>query len=119
MPSYLAKIVFRIICADGDHMPQFDEQLRLIFAEDRLAAFHKARKLGHREEDQFLNEIQKPVRWQFIDVTDLYHIDESMEGTEVFSRIFESEQPGNYLKWVRTQASGLLEDSLNETSYLM
>ncbi|MEP7129294.1 MAG: DUF4288 domain-containing protein, partial [Chitinophagales bacterium] len=29
MNWYLAKIVFRIICGDGLHQPQFDEQLRL------------------------------------------------------------------------------------------
>lgn len=119
MSSYLAKILFRIRCADGDHTPQFDEQLRIIFAEDRFDAFQKARKLGHREEDQFLNELQKPVCWQFVDVTDLYQIDECQEGTEVFSRIFETEQPANYLKWIRTQAAGLLEDSLNKTEYLI
>jgi len=27
MNWYLAKLVFRIICGDGDHTPQFDEQL--------------------------------------------------------------------------------------------
>ena len=30
MKWYLAKIVYRIICGEGNHTPQFDEQLRLI-----------------------------------------------------------------------------------------
>ena len=30
MNWYLAKIVYRIICGDGNHTAQFDEQLRLV-----------------------------------------------------------------------------------------
>ena len=36
MKWYLAKLVYRIICGEGNHKPQFDEQLRLIYAEDDL-----------------------------------------------------------------------------------
>ena len=46
MKWFLAKLVFRIHCGNGNHTPQFDEQLRLIYAEDELHAFHKARLLG-------------------------------------------------------------------------
>ena len=60
MKWYLAKLVYRIICGEGAHTPQFDEQLRLIYAEDDLHAFQKARTTGHLEEDNFLNNIQKP-----------------------------------------------------------
>ena len=38
MKWYLAKLIYRIICGDGTHTPQFDEQLRLIHAEDDLYA---------------------------------------------------------------------------------
>ena len=46
MKWFLAKLVFLIHCGNGNHTPQFDEQLRLIYAEDELHAFHKARLLG-------------------------------------------------------------------------
>ena len=36
MKWYLAKIIYRIICGEGIHTPQFDEQLRLIHAEDEM-----------------------------------------------------------------------------------
>ncbi|HEV3251858.1 MAG TPA: DUF4288 domain-containing protein, partial [Puia sp.] len=42
MNWYLAKIVFRIICGEGQHIPQFDEQLRLIEAGNEVEAFEKA-----------------------------------------------------------------------------
>ena len=41
MKWYLAKIVFQIICGDGKHTAQFDEQLRLIAAADEDEAFGK------------------------------------------------------------------------------
>ena len=42
MNWYLSKIVYQIICDQGLHRPQFDEQLRLIYAEDDLHAFQSA-----------------------------------------------------------------------------
>ena len=49
MNWYLAKINFQIICGNGHHKPQFDEQLRLIHAGDSLEAFYKARLVGESE----------------------------------------------------------------------
>ena len=42
MNWYLTKIVFQIICGDGDHTPQFDEQLRLIRADKKEEALLNA-----------------------------------------------------------------------------
>jgi hypothetical protein len=60
MKWFVAKIIYQIICGDGKHACQFDEQLRLINAEDDLHAFYKARHIGESEEDDFLNHINKP-----------------------------------------------------------
>ena len=48
MNWYLAKIVYRIYCGDGEHTGQFDEQLRLIAAETKEDAFHKAQTIGQQ-----------------------------------------------------------------------
>ena len=45
MNWYMAKIVFRIICGEGHHTPQFDEQLRLIGATNEEEAFEKAKAI--------------------------------------------------------------------------
>ena len=63
MNWYLAKLVFRIICGDGDHTPQFDEQLRLIYAADEDEALYKAIQLGTDEQDCFANNKQQMVHW--------------------------------------------------------
>jgi len=47
---FLAKIVYHIISGEGNHTPQFDEQLRLIQAENELQAIQKARQTGEKEE---------------------------------------------------------------------
>ena len=39
MNWYLAKLVFRIICGEGNHAAQFDEQLRLVNAFTKEEAF--------------------------------------------------------------------------------
>ena len=38
MNWYLTKIVYQIICGEGNHTAQFDEQLRLIAADDEQRA---------------------------------------------------------------------------------
>jgi hypothetical protein len=111
MKWYLTKLVFQIVCGDGEHTPQFDEQLRLIFAEDELHAFYKARLLGDKEEDDFLNNIQKPVHWKFIDVSELYAMNEMIDGAEMYSKICEQEDATIYSSLIKLKAKHLCENS--------
>lgn len=45
MNWYVAKLVFRITCGNGNHPPQFDEQLRLISATCEKEALKKGKNL--------------------------------------------------------------------------
>lgn len=114
MNWYIAKIVYQIVCGSGKHTPQFDEQLRLINAEDEMHAFNKARLLGEREEDCFLNNKDKPVVWKFIDVAAL-HLMDVEDGFEIESRIFEEDSAKNYLSFLEAKAKRLHEDCLQKT----
>jgi len=114
MNWYLTTLIYRIVCANGEHTPQFDEQVRLIHADDKLDAFHKARRIGHQEEDLFLNHAEKPVRWQFVDITSLVKMDTDSDGAEIFSRVHEIENAELYLKKINQFAAAILEDSLQE-----
>ena len=115
MKWYLAKIVYRIICGEGNHAPQFDEQLRLIEAEDDMHAFQKARLMGDMEEDNFLNDDQKPVHWKFIDVSELHPLDNLIDGVELYSRISEEENAENYIKLINNRAKFLHETCFQKT----
>src|SRR3954467_12737384 len=87
MHWYLAKLVYQIICGDGDHVAQFDGQLRLVSADSKEEAFLKARDLGKQEEERFYNRKQQLVQWLFINVSELYKLTELIDGAELYSRI--------------------------------
>src|SRR5215813_1624517 len=95
MEWYLAKIVFRIVCGDGNHTPQFDEQLRLIGA-------------MKKEEDTFYNSRQQLVQWQFINVSELYRLSELIDGAELYSRIEERDNAEQYIHVVNQKAENIL-----------
>ena len=108
MNWYLAKIVFRIICGDGDHTPQFDEQLRLISASSKEEAFKKAQRTGEKEEETFYNRRQQLVQWQFINVSEIYKISELIDGAELYSRIEERDNADAYVHVVNQKAENIL-----------
>jgi len=97
MNWYLAKIIFRIICGDGNHTPQFDEQLRLISAHDEEEAFEKAMSIGKREQDRFFNHENRLVQWKFVNVAELYRLSGLLDGAEMYSRIQETDDPEAYI----------------------
>ena len=104
MNWYLAKMIFRIVCGDGQHTAQFDEQLRLISAGSKEEAFHKAQVLGGKEEEMFFNNNQQLVQWQFISVSELLLLQELIDGAELYSRIEEKENADSYLHIVHKKA---------------
>ena len=114
MKWFLSKLVFQVICGSGAHTPQFDEQLRLICAEDELHAFHKARLLG--EGDYLQHEIGNclSVYWKFIDVTELHALQTETDGAQIFSTIKEEADASVYIRSVRKEAGRLLEQGLLE-----
>lgn len=104
MSWYLTKMIFRIICGDGNHKAQFDEQLRLISADSREEAFHKAQSLGMRSEELFFNQRQQLVQWQFISVCEIYLLQELLDGAELYSRVEETEDADSYMKFIHAKA---------------
>ena len=118
MNWYLAKIVYRIICGDGHHTSQFDEQLRLINAKDHLQAFYKARHIGITEEDNFLNNVNKPVIWKFIDVSEIHLLNSLADGAEMYSKINEEENADSYIRTIRLRAAHLLEGAAYQSPAL-
>jgi len=107
MNWYLAKFVFRIICGEGDHSPQFDEQLRLVAGSSKEEAFRKAIDMGQKEEETFYNNKQQLVRWQFINISELYVLSELIDGAELYSRIEEKENADAYVYTVNQKAENI------------
>lgn len=109
MNWFLAKIVFRIICGNGDHAAQFDKQLRLIQANDENEAFEKAKEIGEKEQVSFLNQHEKIVQWQFIDVCELYKLSALIDGAELYSRVQEVENADLYIGLTHKKAAHIRE----------
>ena len=118
MKWYLAKIIYRIICGDGIHTPQFDEQLRLIQAEDDFHAFQKARIIGEKEEDNFLNDHSKPVHWKFIDITELHPLNDLIDGAAIYSQIIESNDAIKLIRQINERSKYLHAECLEKTLYM-
>ncbi|HRE64806.1 MAG TPA: DUF4288 domain-containing protein [Ferruginibacter sp.] len=116
MNWYLAKIVFKIICGNGNHAAQFDEQLRLVNANTKMLALQKAIELGKSEEDMFLNIHQQPVHWQFVNVSELYKMEELLDGAELYSTIKEVENGEQYEKVIHHKANRIVSTPLHSTT---
>lgn len=110
MNWYITKIVFNI--ASDTNINQFDEQLRLITAENKEEAFHKARTIGLREEDIFFNDNMKEVKWEFVNVAEIIPINTLEDGIEIYSRIHETEEPTSYIHFVHKKAIALRKNAL-------
>ena len=119
MNWYLSKIVFRIICGEGQHTPQFDEQIRLIFADNEQEAFDKAMRIGEQEQDGFYNDEQKLVQWKFINVAELYRLSGLLDGAEVFSRIQETDDPDRYIEFTNRKAAHILHNHTHKLLELL
>ena len=119
MKWYLAKLVYRIICGNGDHAAQFDEQLRLIAASNEDEAFGKALVIGIDEQESFYNSKQQLVRWQFVNVSELFHLSELMDGAELYSRINEVDDAEAYTTFVNRKAESIQEKKTHQLLHLI
>jgi len=118
MQWYLAKIVFRIICGEGNHTPQFDEQLRLIYAAGEAQAFEKANEIGKEEQVSFLNQKHQEVLWQFINVSELHKLASLTDGLELYSKVQEADNAVNYIDIVNRKAEGIRTSFRKKSSSL-
>lgn len=107
MKWYLSKIVFQI-CASN--RPQFDEHLRLVQADSFEEALLKARMIGLNEEATFINDKQKMVKWEFVNVSEIIPMQELKDGVEVYSQIHEPEESNRYVHYVHQKAASLQLD---------
>lgn len=104
MNWYVAKLIFRITCGNGNHQPQFDEQLRLISASGEKEALIKAQKLINEERLAIENKDKFPIRWDFINMTELYQVDELKDGSEIYCNILEVNDAEEYIEMSNQKA---------------
>ncbi len=114
MNWYITKMVFQIINgSENDNQNQFDEQIRLLNADNAYEAFYKAQKIGLQEEESFLNNNLQAVKWKFIAVKELQQIDDLKNGTELYYYIKEVDHPKLYIKGLKADELKLQEEFTN------
>lgn len=112
MNWYIAKLVFNINIDNGTHTSQFDEQVRLIKGVSMEDAFFKARHLGKKEEDSFINKENKSVNWKFIDIADIYELQNAIDGEQLYSTTHEKEDSDSFIKLIRHKSMVIQTKSL-------
>ena len=110
MNWYIVKLVYRIICGNGEHTAQFDEQLRLLQAECKEEAIDKAIHVGRKEEETFYNDAQQLVQWKFIAISEIYPLENFIDGAEICSQIKETNDADAYCTFVQHKAQALCRD---------
>lgn len=101
---YLVKLVYQVVSGEGAHTPQFDEQLRLIRADELDWAWEKAKVLGQIGAFTFLNDSNVEVKWKFVDVVDVCEIGEIEDGVQIYSSTEEPEDISSYLNLINAKS---------------
>lgn len=104
MEKYLAKLIFNINVDNGTDASQFDEQIRIIESRSLEDAFHKARVIGKKEEETFMDSENRLVSWEFIDVSDVYPLQEVKDGGQVYSNTHNIKDAGSFIKFIHQKS---------------
>lgn len=112
MQKYLAKLMFNINIDNGTDASQFDEQVRIIESHSVEDAFHKARGIGRKEEETFLNAENKLVNWEFIDVSEVYPLEQVKDGEQVYSTTHKIKDNRSFISYIRQKSMEIQVKSL-------
>ncbi|MBX2901714.1 MAG: DUF4288 domain-containing protein [Cyclobacteriaceae bacterium] len=107
MNWYLVKLVFQIGTGPAN---QFDEQMRLLQADEVDWAVEKARVVGW---------LEQTAGWRFIDVADIHRIDKLEDGIHVCSSTTEVTNAEEYIRLTKlnfTKALQLAHQEFASTS---
>jgi hypothetical protein len=116
MNWYLVKLVFQVLSGEGIHTPQFDEQVRLIQADEVNWAYEKATVIGWLEQHSFLNSKEEKVEWKFIDVVEIHRIDDPEDGVLLCAMTEEPEDAQGYIQIIKEKAQKSLQISQRKES---
>lgn len=100
MKWFVARYIYQIVTGDGNHAPQFDEQLRLVVSADKGEALCKAESQAESFHNPFRNCLGDMVTWNFICIADLYEIQSPTDGAELASVLHEPADVSAFLDHV-------------------
>ncbi|RLJ74686.1 DUF4288 domain-containing protein [Pedobacter alluvionis] len=98
MKWFAVNCIYQVICGEGNHTPQFNEQTRLIQAEGIKQALSKANLNAVHFNPSFNNCQGEQVIWKFLGVGGISEVAKLTDGVEVSSRIVEPKSVTQYLE---------------------
>jgi len=104
MKKYLVKLMFNINIDNGNNTSEFDEQIRVVEANSLENAFYKARSLGKKEEETFFDKESKMVSWNFIDVAEVYPLEEVKDGDQLYSNTRKIKDTNSFISYIRQKS---------------
>jgi hypothetical protein len=87
MQVFTAQIIYRIKC-EGVLSEQYEEQWRIVYADNQNDALAKAREVALQEESTFIDRHGRTVQWQLVSVKSIQQV-ELKHGTLLFSELKE------------------------------
>jgi hypothetical protein len=100
MNWYMAKLVYEVITGEGS---QFDEQWRLIRADETNWAYEKACILGRIDGFEFYNERSNKVQWKFLNVVEMIPVNWN-DGAQIYSTTEEPTDVETYIHVMNSRA---------------
>lgn len=104
MNRYLAKLMFSVHVEGDTGIGEFDEQIRIVESLNMEGAFYKARAVGKKEEGNIPDNENKKIEWRFIDVLELYAIEEVKDGEQLYSSTHKTDDSGSYINYIRQKS---------------
>lgn len=74
MKTYASQIIYSIKC-DGEFTGQYDEQWRLLFADDEVAAIELAKTIGIQEASIITDRHGRKISWEMIAIKDVREVE--------------------------------------------
>ena len=104
MKKYLIKLIFQVKFENEERHAQFDEQVRLIEAHGIEDAYLKAQAIGKKEEEVIGNKARGSVSWCFIGIPEIYELERSADGDQIFGNTIFENDPHSYIGYIRQRA---------------
>jgi len=98
MKWFAVNCIYQVICGEGKHMPQFNEQIRLIQADGIRQALSKANLNAMHFNPSFNNCQGDKIVWKFLGVGGISEVAALKDGAEVSSKIVEPNSVARYLE---------------------
>jgi len=106
---FAVNCTYQVICGEGKHSPQINEQTRLIQAKDIAHALKKARTQAEAYNAPFENCEGDRVIWKFVGIGGINEIEAIVDGVEVWSKILEPKSVDVYLESIKHRDKILTE----------